>query len=83
MRAKLERLILLAIQACDGMPMPEEALISAVQGLARPYSPTRGDVEDALKQAETDGFIAGASEPLMERTWTLTTTGLHKARQLK
>ena len=83
MRAKLERLILLAIHACDGMPMPEGALISAVQGLARPLAPTYADVIEALRDVEAAGFVAGASEPLMDTTWTLTTSGMHKARQLR
>ena len=83
MRKSLERLILLAIHACDGMPMPEEALISAVQNLARPKSPSLADIMDALKEAEAQRYVSGASEELMDRTWTLTTTGLHKARQLR
>lgn len=83
MRKKLERLVLLSVNACDGLPIPESALVSAVQQLARPEYPTLADVQEALRQAEADGFIAGASEALMERSWTLTTTGIHKARQLR
>ena len=83
MRAKLERLILLALNSCDGVPMPEGSLISAVQGLARPEHPTRADVMDALGAVEAAGFLSGVSDSIMGRTWTLTTTGLHKARQLR
>ena len=83
MRRQLERLVLLTIAACDGRPMPESALTSAVCGLGRHLNPTLADVEEALRQAEVDGFVSGASEALMERSWTLTTAGIHKARQLR
>lgn len=83
MRKKLVRWLLLTIHACDGIPIPEPSLISAVQNLARPEQPTEADIADALKDAQGQGFVSGASEALMERTWTLTTAGLHKARQLR
>ena len=76
------RLILLALQAADGMPMPESALVSAVQNLARPGDPTDGDVVDALKEAEHRGYAAGLTDDLAGRSWTLTTAGKHKARSI-
>lgn len=82
MRKKLERLVLLALHACDGLPMPESALISAVQVMSRPESPTRADVADAIQSAEADSYAQGATDDLTGVTWTLTTKGTHKARQL-
>lgn len=82
MRKKLERLVLLALNACDGLPMPEDSLVAAVQVMSRPETPTRSDVLDAIKAAEVDGFAQGANDALTSTTWTLTTKGTHKARQL-
>jgi len=84
MRKKLVRLLLLAIHACDGMPMPEAALISAVQNLARPEQPTQSDILEALKEAEEQQYASGVSDSfLQERTWTLTALGIHQARKVK
>ena len=82
MKNHLKRFILLALNACDGLPMPEPALVSAVQLLARPGLPTASDVRDALKAVEAEGYVNGASDDLNETTWTLTNKGIHKARQL-
>ena len=82
MKNHLKKFILLALNACDGLPMPQNALVSAVQGLARPGLPTKADVEDALKTVEADGYANGASDDIGETTWTLTTKGIHKARSL-
>ena len=62
--------------------MPQGALVQAVKQLARPGQPTTADVEEALKDVEADGYAQGASDDLAETTWTLTTKGVHKARQL-
>ena len=82
MRNHLKKFILLALHACDGLPMPENALIGAVQNLARPGQPTVADVKDALKAVEADHYASGAADDMTETTWTLTTKGVHKARQL-
>lgn len=82
MKNHLKKFVLLALHACDGLPLPQPALIAAVQNLARPGQPTQADVLDALKAAEADGYAQGASDDLAETTWTLTTRGVHKARQL-
>lgn len=82
MKNHLKKFILRALQACDGLPMPQSALISAVQGMARPGQPTQGDVIEALKDVEADGYCSGAADDMQETTWTLTTKGIHKARQL-
>lgn len=83
MQRILKRFILLALNACDGLPMPQPALVSAVQTLARPGQPTQSDVVDALKAVEADGYAQGASDDLAETTWTLTTKGIHKAHSLR
>lgn len=83
MKTHLKKFILLALNACDGMPMPQSALVGAVQNLARPGQPTQSDVEDAIKSAAADGYIKGVSDDLTETTWTLTIPkGVHKARDL-
>lgn len=82
MKNHLKKFILLALQACDGLPMPQTALVSAVQGLARPGVPTQADVCEALKSVEADGYCSGAADDMTETTWTLTTKGVHKARSL-
>jgi len=83
MKQHLKKFILLALRACDGLPMPQGALVGAVQNLARPGAPTQGDVLEALRDAETDGYVCGVSDDLSETSWTLTIPkGVHKARQL-
>ena len=84
MSAKIIRAILFALLKCDGQPFPEESLITAVQLVCRPEEPTESDVTDKMKTLASDGFISGATDELTkERTWTLTTKGVHKARQLR
>ncbi|MDE1907215.1 MAG: hypothetical protein KGH75_12275, partial [Rhodospirillales bacterium] len=78
----LKKFVLLALNACDGLPMPQGALIGAVQNLARPGQPTQADVLDAIGAVEADGYVSGASDDMEETTWTLTNKGVHKARQL-
>jgi hypothetical protein len=82
MKAQLKKFILLSLNACDGLPMPQSALVGAVQNLARPGQPTKSDVEDALKAVEREGFCEGVSDEFSETTWTLTTKGIHQARKL-
>ena len=82
MKNHLKKFILLALNACDGLPMPEPALLGAVQNLARPGQPTLADVREALKAVEADGYCSGAADDMTETTWTLTTKGVHKARSL-
>lgn len=83
MRLRLKRLILLSLQACDGMPMPQGSLLAAVGSLARPDEPTRGDLLEALNEVDAQGFAAGETDDFtLERSWVLTTKGKLKARQL-
>jgi hypothetical protein len=79
---KLKRLILLALLRCDGVPMPEDSLVGAVQVMARPDRPTAADVGIALKDVESSGYVSGLSEDLVGTSWTLTEKGKHKAAQL-
>ena len=85
MKAKLKRSILLVLLACDGMPMPEAALLSAVALNARPDEPTDDDIGNALKDCQAEGFVLGATDDFSkERTWSLAEPkGVHKARQLR
>jgi hypothetical protein len=83
-RAELERNLLLALNAADGVAMPESALVRAALKLSTPASPTTGDVLNALKDLQDKKLVAGVSDPqrIEETTWTLTTEGTHKARKL-
>ena len=82
MKAKIKRSILAVLHACDGVPMPETALLSVVRLHARPERPTDGDIADALKDIEEQRYAAAVTDELTgEQTWTLTPKGTHKARQ--
>jgi hypothetical protein len=82
MNQKLKRLILLALLRCDGLSMPEDALLGAVQLMSRPENPTRADVELALKAVETSGYVLGLSDDLTGKSWSLTQEGNHRAAKL-
>ena len=83
MKTRLKRWLLVALRACDGVPMPECALLSAAKILSRPARPTDGDVLDALRDIEAGGYAVGLTDDLTEeRSWMLTSKGLHKAREL-
>lgn len=83
-RANIEKNILRALNAADGVPLPQSALVQVVQSLSLPDRPTMGDVLDALRSAEGKSLVAGASDKdgINETSWTLTDKGTHKARQL-
>ncbi|MGO8764540.1 MAG: hypothetical protein ACLQSR_05305 [Limisphaerales bacterium] len=84
MNTKLIRALLLVLSQCDGQPIPESALITTAQLLCRADKPTDDDVRDRLRDIEAQQFAAGLTDPLTkERTWTLTTKGAPKARQLR
>ena len=78
----LQRRVLLALLACDGLPLPHDTLVDAVTINFVPR-PTRGDVESAIKSCEASGFIAGATVELEGIQWGLTGKGTLKARQLQ
>jgi DNA-binding PadR family transcriptional regulator len=83
MNTKLKRALLLALLACDGLPMPQAALFSAGALQMRPAIPTLGDIDCALKDLEAEGYVAGVTEELTGVSWSLTTKGLHAARGLR
>jgi DNA-binding PadR family transcriptional regulator len=79
----LARPILLALHACDGIPMPESALLGAVRNLSVPHRPTNSDIGAALRAVEELGYVKGVTDELDgARTWTLTEKGKHRAREL-
>jgi hypothetical protein len=84
MKSKLKHCLLAVLHACDGLPMPETALLSAVHLHARPERPSDSDILDALVDLESKGYAAGLTDGLTnERTWTLTGKGTHKAREMR
>ena len=84
MKTKLKRSLLAVLHACDGLPMPETALLSAVHLHARPERPSDSDILDALHDLETQRYADAVTDELTnERTWTLTAKGTHKARQMR
>ena len=84
MNTKILRGILVSLLQCDGVAMPENALIGAAQIMCRPHEPTDADITDRMKNLQAHGLILGVTDDLTkERSWTLTTTGVHKARQLR
>jgi len=83
MKANLKRAILVSLLSADGLPFPESALISAVKVSLRPIDPTDGDIFEAMKDVEASGYVAGATDDIAGRSWTLTEKGVHKARQLR
>ena len=84
MRAKLKRAVLVVLAAWDGLPMAEGSLVSAAQSHARPAAPTAGDVAEAIRDCEAEGYIQGATDDFsQERSWTLTEKGVHQARKVR
>jgi hypothetical protein len=84
MKSKLKQSLLAVLNACDGLPMPESALVSAAQLYARPDEPTDSDVRDALQELERKRYAAAVTDELtQERTWTLTVKGTHRAREIR
>jgi len=82
MKTKLKRSLLAVLNACEGLPFPESALLTAGRLHARPYRPTDSDLLDALQDLERQGFAAAITDELTnERTWMLTTKGTHRARE--
>lgn len=80
--AQIKRFVLKALLAMDGMPMPGEALDSAVKSGVVPR-PLQSDVEMVKYDLESGGFIIGTKDELDgSLAWTLTTKGALKAKQL-
>ena len=84
MRPILKRGCLITLNAWEGMPMPECALLSGMAAHARPYQPTLADCREALLDCEAEGFVIGELDTFdQSRTWSLTDKGTHKARSLR
>jgi hypothetical protein len=82
MKRKIAQAILRTLLAADPEPMPEAAIHGAVIQLCRAEKPTCADFDTALQYCETEGWVCGVSDPLTGRSWSLTESGRHKARQL-
>lgn len=84
MKFRLKRALLIIVAGFDGQPIPEASLISAAQAMQRHESPSDGDVKDALKDCEAEGYLTAATDDFTkERSWTLTDKGVHQARKLR
>ena len=84
MKLKPKRSILAVLNACDGVPAPEIALLSAVRLHVQPDRPSESDILDALNEVESKRFAAAVTDELTnERTWTLTAKGTHAVRQIR
>lgn len=81
-RTDLTRRVLLSLLAVEDTPLSNDMLIDCVSVRFMPR-PTRGDVIQAIKDAEDAGYIHGATLPLEGVVWTLTTKGQLKARELR
>lgn len=81
MRAKIKKTLLVALLQSDGVPMPDEALVSAGINFTHP-NPGRAEVESVVKELETNQFISRADNEITGRSWTLTDKGQHQAQKL-
>ncbi len=83
MRTKIRRLILLSLHACAGMPMPETALISAVD-IGLPGGATRSDVMDGVRDLDAEGYLVSVPDDgISGRQWGLSAAGEMKVRQIR
>jgi len=83
MSRKIKHAILRALSQCVDVPMPEGALIAAVELQLRHHSPTRADIQLAVSALESDQLIQGLTDLLGERTWSLTEKGRHAVANLR
>lgn len=81
-RAQLIRRILLALDSLDGNPMDQDLLVDAVSLRFTPRPP-KAEVEDAIKEADQAGFIAGTTVEFEGVKWLLTPKGKLKAQGWK
>ena len=82
MNQKIKQAVLKVLLACDGLPMPESALISGVENLSRAELPTRKEIKAGIEQLYSAQLIIGATDDITGTSWALTTAGNLKARQL-
>lgn len=82
LRAQIKIFALKALLKMDGLPIRDETLHHYI-GLGFQPAPPRADITAALKEVEAGGYAAGSTDELDGTvTWTLTTKGEHKAKQL-
>jgi hypothetical protein len=81
-RTDLIRRVLLALNSMGGQPCSESILIDAVTIRFTPR-PTQGDVLEAIRDAESTGYISGLSDDLDGRLWMLTPKGQLRARSIE
>ncbi len=80
---EIKRFVLRAMLRLRGIPWPDALLEDAVCHAIVPR-PLLSDIHQAKRELETCGYIQGEVDELDEGvTWTLTTKGRHKARQLE
>lgn len=83
MKSRLKQAALLALRACDGVPIPESALVAHLQNAARPKGATFIECDVVIKELAAERWIAGLHDDLTNETsYTLTEKGAHKAAQL-
>jgi hypothetical protein len=81
-KTELKHFILRALNRTEGLPLRDQALIESAHGAVTP-SPTVGDINQAKRELELDGFIRGHTDDFDKSvSWTLTPKGQHKANQL-
>ena len=79
---QIKRFILRALLKLEGAPMPGEALDQAVKETLAPR-PLQSDIELARRDLEEKKFILGTKDELDGNvSWSLTTKGELKAKQL-
>ena len=84
MKTDLRTAALVILLGLDGEPMPESALLSAMQSACRHLKPALGDAADALADCESGGYVARATDEFTRtRTVTLTDKGIHQARKTR
>lgn len=82
MNPDLQRRCLLSLAAFSE-PMPEDALVAAMQVNMRPR-PTISDCDAVIRWLEKLKFIQGVTDEMTQSaTWSLLEKGKHKARELQ
>lgn len=80
--AALKRFVLQAMLRLNRIPWPDPLLDEAARHGVIPR-PLQSDINQAMRELETDGYIQGNRDDLDGLlTWTLTDKGIHKARQI-
>jgi hypothetical protein len=73
--------ILRALRACDGVPMPEDALSGAVTPYV--FGADESDVREVVRQLIAQDFVVSDTDAATQiKSFTLTTKGNLAAKQL-